>query len=123
MSAPRPLILIVEDEFVSAKAYWFVLEQLRCDVVYVSRCSSARIVARALVPDVAILDIKLPDGNGCDLSNQLRALPGWQRVPLIAISALPEDTSRPDSFTRRVAKPVTSNLEALLGEYVPGLRG
>ncbi|MBZ0301246.1 MAG: response regulator [Anaerolineae bacterium] len=38
-------------------------------------------------PDVILLDIMLPDGNGLDICRQLRADPRWADVPVIMISA------------------------------------
>ena len=38
-------------------------------------------------PDVAVLDINLPDGNGLDLAERMRRLRITARVPLILITA------------------------------------
>ncbi|HLV35280.1 MAG TPA: response regulator [Spirillospora sp.] len=38
-------------------------------------------------PDAILLDIMLPDGNGLEICQQLRADPRWANTPVIIISA------------------------------------
>ena len=38
-------------------------------------------------PDVILLDIMLPDGNGIEICRELRAQEKWKDVPVIMISA------------------------------------
>ena len=37
--------------------------------------------------DVVLLDIQLPDMNGHDVARSLRALPKWNRAPIIALTS------------------------------------
>lgn len=39
------------------------------------------------LPDLILLDIKLPDMSGLDIIGHLRSLPGGDRVPVIVLSA------------------------------------
>lgn len=43
-------------------------------------------LARAQPPDLLLLDLHLPDGHGSALLPQLRALPGQQHVPAVAVT-------------------------------------
>ena len=69
------------------------------------------------MPDVALVDINLPDGSGLDLCRTLRASPLTRRVPLIALSgdALPDHIARAlqAGFNHYLVKPI--QLQRLLG--------
>ena len=50
------------------------------------------VVARR--PDLVLLDLRLPDGDGFDLLDRLRALPGGSTVSIVAVvGALADGTS------------------------------
>jgi len=57
---------------------------------------AAMSVAAELRPDVVILDLGLPDADGCDVARRLRALPGGDAMRIIALSGWtrPEDVAR-----------------------------
>ncbi|MBW4442225.1 MAG: response regulator [Plectolyngbya sp. WJT66-NPBG17] len=38
-------------------------------------------------PQVVLLDLKLPDIDGCDILEQMRQNPEWRRIPVIVVSA------------------------------------
>lgn len=40
-----------------------------------------------VIPDLYLLDIRLPDGNGLDVCQQLKANPKYASVPIIMMSA------------------------------------
>jgi len=67
-------------------------------------------------PDVALVDINLPDGSGLDLCRRLRSLPDFKKLPLIALSAdaLPEHIARAlqTGFSHYLVKPL--QIERLL---------
>jgi CheY-like chemotaxis protein len=66
-------------------------------------------IARATLPDVILLDINLPDINGFELLNMLRADPATCAIPVIAISAnaMPRiiEKSKQVGFIRYLTKP------------------
>ena len=45
-------------------------------------------------PELILLDLGLPDIDGQTLVGYLRALPGLETVPIIAVSAWPEESGR-----------------------------
>lgn len=63
-----------------------------------------------LRPDVALVDINLPDGSGLDLCRRVRANPTLKQLPLIALSAdaLPEHIARAlqTGFNHYLVKPL-----------------
>ncbi|MEY4765591.1 MAG: hypothetical protein RI907_2264 [Pseudomonadota bacterium] len=64
-------------------------------------------------PDVALVDINLPDGSGLDLCRKLRATADFKKLPLIALSAdaLPEHIARAlqTGFSHYLVKPLQIN--------------
>ena len=68
-------------------------------------------------PDVALVDINLPDGSGLDLCRRLRSQADFKTLPLIALSAdaLPEHIARAlqPGFNHYLVKPL--QIQRLLG--------
>ena len=68
-------------------------------------------------PDVALVDINLPDGSGLDLCRRLRAQTEFRKLPLIALSAdaLPDHIARAlqTGFNHYLVKPL--QIPRLLG--------
>lgn len=64
-------------------------------------------------PDVALVDINLPDGSGLDLCRRLRGQAAFKKLPLIALSAdaLPEHIARAlqTGFNHYLVKPLQIN--------------
>jgi CheY-like chemotaxis protein len=85
---PQRTVLYVEDYEVNARLMQALFER-RPDLrlLVAPNCAAALRCARAHRPDLMLLDLRLPDGHGCELLAQLRALPGLQRVPAVAVSA------------------------------------
>ena len=84
MSEPQAVALIVEDE---ANIRRFVRLALEGEGWQVHECDSLRqglIDAGTRRPDLIILDLGLPDGDGQDFLRDLRA---WSAVPVIVLSA------------------------------------
>lgn len=62
------------------------------------------------LPDVALIDINLPDGSGLDMCRALRSSPATRRIPLIALSAdaLPDHIAQAlqTGFNHYLVKPI-----------------
>ncbi len=74
-----------------------------------------------LRPDVALVDINLPDGSGLDLCRRVRANPTLKQLPLIALSAdaLPEHIAarcRPASTTTWSSRCRSQRLLSILAD-------
>ena len=79
-------ILLIEDNESNAYLAQLLLER-RGHVVQVARTGTAGVeLARRGRYDAILLDLRLPDGNGCDFVESLRAA-GSRPVPVIAVSA------------------------------------
>ena len=60
-------ILIVEDEALFARAVMRRLQKSGYECAHVENLQGARDILRQFMPDVVLLDMRLPDGNGVDL--------------------------------------------------------
>lgn len=67
MTAAAPSLLLIEDEEKDAKLMTRRLEALGCDVQVVTTLSDARLAIADKSWTIAILDLRLPDGNGLEL--------------------------------------------------------
>ncbi|WP_169727502.1 sigma-54-dependent transcriptional regulator [Granulosicoccus antarcticus] len=72
LSPSKPSSLVLEDDVTLAKAYQRILESLGYDVLVAHRVDEARALIRDKAPDLMLVDIDLPDGNGLDLMAELR---------------------------------------------------
>jgi two-component system KDP operon response regulator KdpE len=84
MSELTPRILVVEDE---AEIRRFVCQSLERDGFEVHQApdAAARIdEAATRRPDLLMLDLGLPDGDGGDLIRELRT---WSNMPILVLSA------------------------------------
>ena len=68
-----PIALILEDDSALAAVYRRVLETEGYAVTICDRVAAARIAIRNAAPDLLLIDIDLPDGNGLDLMDELRS--------------------------------------------------
>jgi two-component system, sensor histidine kinase and response regulator len=105
-------ILVVDDE----PDNFDVIEALLTDRDYALHYASHGQEAIASLdkfdPDVILLDVMMPDMDGFEVCQRIKAMPQWQAVPIIMVTALAskEDLSRclsagADDF---VSKPVNS---------------
>jgi len=56
-------------------------------------------VLQAVVPDVLVLDVNLPEINGFELCQILRSDPHWQRLPVLFLSVLTDSISQKQAFS------------------------
>jgi cobalt-zinc-cadmium efflux system membrane fusion protein len=108
----RPTILVVDDDEVLLEVLRRVLTQAGYDVLPAVTMAEALRQAESR-PDLALLDLALPDGNGVTLAHSLHALS--PRLPLFLMTAYPprlaEHPELGTEFVRVLTKPM--NLEEL----------
>jgi two-component system KDP operon response regulator KdpE len=81
---PQPSVLVIEDD---AQLSQYLQTTLRSHGFQVAQCGTwegGRELAIRLAPEVILLDLGLPDGDGLSLARELR---GLSRVPIIVVSA------------------------------------
>lgn len=77
-------ILLLEDDTAIAAALETFLTEKGCRVTCCASLSRARSLLETALPDVAVLDWNLPDGEGTDLCQELRQR--WPRLPLLLLT-------------------------------------
>ncbi len=77
-------VLVIDDEPQIVRALVINLKARGYDVDSAHDGAAALRLASAVPPDVAILDLGLPDMDGVEV---IKALRGWTRVPLLVLSA------------------------------------
>lgn len=92
---PVARVLIVEDDPAIRRFVRQALEQEGHQVFEADGCSRGLIEAGTRKPDLLVLDLGLPDGEGVDLIRDLR---GWSAVPVIVLSARIEDSDKIDAL-------------------------
>jgi len=80
-------ILIVEDEANIVKLISMRLERLGHAISSAASGSAALDVARALLPDLILLDVMLPELNGFQVLQQLKADPTTEPIPVLMLTA------------------------------------
>jgi two-component system, OmpR family, KDP operon response regulator KdpE len=84
MSDAAPIAVLVEDEREIRRFVRTALETEGWHVFEADTMKQGLIEAGTRKPDVVILDLGLPDGNGVDLIRDLRT---WSAIPVIVLSA------------------------------------
>ena len=84
MTGPTPRILVVEDEAEIRRVVRLILEMEGYEVYDADGLQRGRIEAASRRPDLLVLDLGLPDGDGVDLIHHLRT---WSTIPVIVLSA------------------------------------
>lgn len=80
-------ILVVDDDEKSRRLAADVLEHQGYAVTRAASGEDAIALARDQHQDLVLLDIQLPGIGGVDTLHTLRNLPGWGKVPVIAVTA------------------------------------
>ena len=81
------IILIVEDNELNMKLWNDVLEAQGYALLKTSFGLEAVEIARAHLPDLILLDIRLPDISGFDVARSLKADEVTRSIPVIALTA------------------------------------
>ena len=77
-------VLVVDDEAAILRFLKPAMEANGCDMASAGTVADATKRIAAEVPDIVVLDLGLPDGDGKDVIRSVRA---WSDVPIIVLSA------------------------------------
>jgi two-component system phosphate regulon response regulator PhoB len=128
--APRPSILVVEDEESLSTLLQYTLEKEGYNVVLSGDGEEALILIAEKQPDLVVLDWMLPSVSGIEVCRRLRQNTRTRNLPIIMLTARGEESDRirgldtgADDY---VVKPfsmieLTARLRAVLRRIRPGL--
>jgi two-component system response regulator RegX3 len=91
MTMAKRKILVVEDESSISEPLTRALEREGFDVAVADTAAGALEAFRSERPDLVLLDVMLPDGDGRDVLRELRQL---SRVPVVMLTARGEEMDR-----------------------------
>jgi two-component system KDP operon response regulator KdpE len=84
MTEPTDTVLVVEDEVPMRRFVRSALTSHGFHVLEAGTIHDAEVLATESPPDLVLLDLGLPDGDGLDLLTRLR---DWSQAPVIVLSA------------------------------------
>lgn len=86
----KPFALVVEDDRDSCELFAEALKSVGIRALGVSQGMDAVRLAKALAPDLIVVDYRLPDITGAEVCRQLRDDPETEPVPIIAVTGAPD---------------------------------
>lgn len=103
-------ILVVDDNVDSARMLEMLLETMGHQARAAMTGTEALAAAREQVPDIALLDLTLPDMTGFELARRLRQMPELAATKLVAVTGWSdpdvEAEARASGFSVFLVKPV-----------------
>jgi two-component system, OmpR family, KDP operon response regulator KdpE len=91
MTHSMHLILVVEDDHAMREVLRALLESASFRCVQAATASRAQVEARAHKPDLLLVDLGLPDGDGVEVIRRVRE---WSPVPIIVLSARSQEEQK-----------------------------
>lgn len=123
-----PDLLIVEDSAATRRFYAEAVRREGFSAREAGTVAEAVAATGERVPDVVLLDLVLPDGNGAEAAGRLRAVPGMREVPIVAITGwypvLEDPAQFPAGVDAFLVKPVSAeHLVEVLRAHLPPAPG
>jgi len=120
-------VLVVDDDRDVQVLLHRKLTKAGFDVVFAEDGISATKVARAELPDIILLDVRLPGGDGFRVLERVRHLIPLARVPIVAVSACTPDMAQrmldegADAFVPKPIDPdrLIATIHGVLGPASP----
>src|SRR5438128_8399986 len=107
-------VLVIEDNPISRKMVRVALQAEGYTVIEAPDGKTALALMTEQMPDLVLQDLLLPDMNGFDLVARLRAYPGGERIPILALTGLiakADEMRLADApFTEYLFKPLEPSL-------------
>lgn len=92
-------ILVVEDDPTVRRLVEFVLDQEGFEVVSFQGGQEAILALDSLSPDLAIVDLMMPDVDGIEVTKQIRARSHYNKVPILVVTAKTHTVDKYEAFS------------------------
>ena len=121
-------VLVVDDNRDGADALGLLAEELGHEVHVTYGGLTALDVVRAFQPDLMLIDLAMPDMDGCSLVKRIHNLPAFAQTKLVAITGHADEGHKTFAlkagFDTVLFKPVAlAEIKAALASVVPVLAG
>ena len=87
-------VLVVDDEPNIVLSLEFLMKKAGLDVRTASDGQGALASVSSDIPDLILLDISMPNGDGFEVCRKIRENPAWQDVRIIMLTAKGRDSER-----------------------------
>lgn len=113
-------VLIVDDEFDLTSTVKAILQGRGYRVEVCSNGREALECVRGKRPDLVLLDVMIPLGNGYEVLDQIRLVPELAQIPVVLMNAVPPPEQRPVTWQVFLKKPLSVGglldaVESLIG--------
>ena len=99
MSDKKPKILLVEDDSMIVEMYKLRFEEEGFEVTVTEKGSEAIELAASLKPDIVLLDIILPEVDGFNILQSLKADGKTDKLPVLMLTNLAQESDRQRAIT------------------------
>jgi predicted signal transduction protein with EAL and GGDEF domain/CheY-like chemotaxis protein len=122
---PPIRVLVADDDSILREIAGAMLREAGFDVQTVASGDAAVAACALRLPDIVLLDVEMPDGNGYQACTNIRALPGGADLPIVMVTGCDDTASIDQAYeagaTDFVVKPINWALLVHRIRYV--LRG
>jgi DNA-binding response OmpR family regulator len=102
-----PVVLVVDDDEYVADTITAALRSIKPEVIRAATAADGLRLAQERRPDIAIVDLGLPDGDGYELTRRLRAVPELADLGICILTGYTpdEDAAREAGADAVIGKP------------------
>ncbi len=122
---PKPKVLLVDDDKDFCRTLSEILDSAGYEIGLAHDGIEAVTVAHGMQPDVIVLDIKMPAGDGLSVYHRLKLSSHTRDIPLVFVSGYYQGEIRGEIFIRKPFDPdeLIRHLREMLSQTQAGTKG